>query len=398
MRQILAIAWKDTLVRFSSRSELLFFIILPIIFTLALSGAITKLSQGDDRPAVLVTDQDNSALSAELADALGQSDTIRVVAADAAQAEAQFAKSQTPAWLTIPAGFGASLVKGVAVALPVRTLANSLDGLAAERAVQSAAAQVSQDLAAAGASTAEAERLRPFASAAERQAYFDDSLAAARAAFEAAPNRVEVSQPAVPATRFNGNVQASAGQLITWVLVPLLATSALFAYERASGTLRRLMTTPASKSVILLGSLIGQLAAGLVQMLLLVGFGGLVLGLNWGGSPLGLAVMLLSFGLAAVALGTLLGTFVRSESQANGLSIMLGMTLALLGGCWYPLELFPQAARTAAQLLPTTWAMQGLSDLVLRGQGLSAVLPEAGVLLGFAAVFFALGVRRFRFE
>ena len=134
------------------------------------------------------------------------------------------------------------------------------------------------------------------------------------------------------------------------------------------------------------------------QMLLLVGFGTVALGLRWGQSPLGLALVLLAFGLAAVSLGTLLGTLVRSESQANGLSIMLGMTLALLGGCWYPLELFPQAARDAARLLPTTWAMQGLSDLVLRGQGLAAVLPEAGVLLVFAAVFFVLGVARFRYE
>jgi ABC-2 type transport system permease protein len=74
------------------------------------------------------------------------------------------------------------------------------------------------------------------------------------------------------------------------------------------------------------------------------------------------------------------------------------MTLALLGGCWYPLELFPQAARSAAQLLPTTWAMQGLTDLVLRGQGLGAVVPEAGVLMSFAAVFFLLGVARFKYE
>jgi ABC-2 type transport system permease protein len=109
-------------------------------------------------------------------------------------------------------------------------------------------------------------------------------------------------------------------------------------------------------------------------------------------------VMLVSFGLASVALGTMLGTFVRSESQANGASMMLGMSLALLGGCWYPLELFPQAARAAANLLPTAWAMQGLNNLVLHGQGLAGVLPQAGVLLGFATVFFAVGVWRFRYE
>jgi ABC-2 type transport system permease protein len=42
--------------------------------------------------------------------------------------------------------------------------------------------------------------------------------------------------------------------------------------------------------------------------------------------------------------------------------------------------------------------MEGLTDLVLRGQGLAEVLPKAGVLIGFAAVFFVVGVWRFRYE
>ena len=77
---------------------------------------------------------------------------------------------------------------------------------------------------------------------------------------------------------------------------------------------------------------------------------------------------------------------------------MLGMVMALLGGCWYPIELFPQFVRTAVKILPTSWAMQGMLNIVLRGQGLSSILPQAGVLLLFAAVFFAIGVWRFRYE
>ena len=77
---------------------------------------------------------------------------------------------------------------------------------------------------------------------------------------------------------------------------------------------------------------------------------------------------------------------------------MLGMVMAMMGGCWYPVELFPDAVRSAVQVLPTYWAMQGLLDVVLRGQGLAAVLPNVGILLGFAAVFFGVGVARFRYE
>jgi linearmycin/streptolysin S transport system permease protein len=172
----------------------------------------------------------------------------------------------------------------------------------------------------------------------------------------------------------------------------------LFAYERQQGTLRRLLTTPANKSTFLLGTISGQVVLALVQMLLLVGFGALVLKLSWGHDPLALLVILLTSALAAAAFGTTMGTFIKTESQASGLSIMFGMVFALLGGCWYPLELFPPAIQNIVKILPTTWAMQGMLDLVLRGGGLQDILPEAAVLLLFAMIFFSVGVWRFRYE
>jgi ABC-2 type transport system permease protein len=102
--------------------------------------------------------------------------------------------------------------------------------------------------------------------------------------------------------------------------------------------------------------------------------------------------------LSAAAFGTTLGTFIKTGGQAVGLSIMFGMLFAMMGGCMYPLELFPPAIQNAVRILPTTWAMEGMLDLGLRGGGLMDVLPEAGVLLGFAFIFFSVGVIRFRFE
>jgi ABC-2 type transport system permease protein len=197
---------------------------------------------------------------------------------------------------------------------------------------------------------------------------------------------------------YDPRANSSAGELITWVFVPLIGIAGMFAYERQKGTLRRLLTTPTSKGVLLAGTILGQVATALVQMLLLVGFGVLVLHVNWGQSLGALAVMMIALALAGAALGTALGTFVKTEGQATGLSLMLGMVMALLGGCWYPIEMFPQFVRQAVKILPTTWAMQGLLDIVLRSRGLVYILPTAGVLLGFAAVFFAFGIRHFRYE
>jgi ABC-2 type transport system permease protein len=74
------------------------------------------------------------------------------------------------------------------------------------------------------------------------------------------------------------------------------------------------------------------------------------------------------------------------------------MVMALLGGCWWPLELFPEGLQQAVRVLPTTWAMDGLTDLTMRGGGLADVWLNAAVLVGFAAVFLAIGIWRFRYE
>lgn len=291
-----------------------------------------------------------------------------------------------------------SLLTGEIV-LELHRLPNDLNADAATRAVQSVLYRVGSAVSIARNAVAEAERIQPFASEAEREAYFEAVLESAQTLMNDAPNRMRVVLGGtVDPIQYDPAANSSAGQLITWVFIPLIGISAAFAYERQAGTLRRLLTTPTSRGTYLFGSILGNVFWALVQMALLVLFGALVLGVPWARQPLALAIMMVASCLAAAAFGTMLGTFVRTADQANGLSIMLGMVMALLGGCWYPVELFPQVVRTAVKVLPTTWAMQGMTDILLRNQGVTGILPEAGVLLIFAAVFFTLGIWRFRYE
>jgi ABC-2 type transport system permease protein len=397
MKKILAITWKDALLRFSSRFEWLFFLILPIFFTVVLAGG--SGAPADNRVRLLVVDRAQTSVSGDLIETLDTSEAVRPELASLQDAEDQFSERRVSAVLIIPAGFDLQRLELGSLDLELRLQPNNMNALVASRAVQASMSRVSSVVDIAKASVAEAERVQPFDSAADRQAYFQASLAQAQAEMSQAPDRVDVEQGATEdQVEYDPRANSSAGQLITWVFIPLIGISALFATERRTGTLRRLLVSPTRRSTYLLGTITGQVALALVQMLLLVGFGILVMDLNWGRSPGALALMLVASTLAAAALGTTLGTFVESEGQANGLSIMLGMVMALLGGCWYPIELFPEFVRNAVKVLPTTWAMQGLLDIVLRGLGLSEVLLEAGVLLGFAALLFAVGVWRFRYE
>lgn len=398
MQRIFAIAWKDAILRFASPSELLFFIVLPVVFTFLLAGG-TPSGDEDPRLELVVVDEAQTNISGQILQELETSTAVRPDLVSRDEAQNLFDDRQADIVLLIPSGLDLESLQNNSAEVELLQQPNNLNATVAQQAVWTAIRRVSSSIAAAQTAVEQRESIQPFASDAEKQAYFDASLALARDIQRDAPERVTVVEGSTEdQVEYDPRANTSAGQLITWVFIPLFAIAALFAYERQQGTLRRLLTTPSSKATFLLGTIIGQVAMALVQMLLLVGFGILVMKLNWGRDPLALFLILLSSALAAAAFGTTMGTFIKSERQASGLSVMFGMVFALMGGCWYPLELFPPAIQNAVKVLPTTWAMQGMLDLVLRGGGLQEVLPEVLVLLGFAAIFFSLGVWRFRYE
>ena len=398
MKKIFAIAWKDAIVRFASSSELLFFIILPLVFTFLLAGGTPNGNQ-DNRIRLLVVDEAQTSVSQQIITELESSSAVRPEVTTREDAQGQFDNRRASAVFIIPEGLSPEGLQAGSVEVELLQQPNNLNATIAERAVNTAIRRVSSAISAAQNAVAQREAKQAFASDAEKQAYFADSLKLAQNIQDETPQRVTVVEGSTPdQVEYDPRANSSAGQLITWVFIPLFGISALFAYERQQGTLRRLLTTPASKATFLLGTIAGQVAMALVQMSLLIGFGILVMKLNWGREPLALFVLLFSASLAAAAFGTTMGTFIKTEGQASGLSIMFGMVFALMGGCWYPLELFPPTIQSAVRVLPTTWAMQGLLDLGVRGGSLMDILPEAGVLLGFAMIFFSLGVWRFRYE
>lgn len=398
MNKLFAIAWKDAIIRFASSSELLFFIILPIIFTFLLAGG-TPSGDDDNRIRLIVVDQANTPISREIFSELEKSTAVRPEYFPLDEAEEMFNTRRASALLIIPTGLDLESIRNRTAELDFRKQPNNLNATVAERAVQTAIRRVSSAIGAANLAVDEAKANGTFESSEDEKAYFDDALKLAQSLQADAPERVTVIEGSTPdQVEYDPRANSSAGQLITWVFIPLFGISALFAYERQQGTLRRILTTPTSKATYLLGTISGQVFMALIQMSLLVLFGVFVMGLGWGRDLPALFVILLCAALAAGAIGTAMGTFVKTEGQASGLSIMAGMVMALMGGCWYPLELFPAAVQNIVKILPTTWAMEGLLDLVLRNGGLIEILPEAEVLLGFAVVFFGVGVIRFRYE
>ena len=171
--------------------------------------------------------------------------------------------------------------------------------------------------------------------------------------------------------------------------------------ERAQGSLLRLQSMPVPTWVLFGGKIAPYLVINQLQLLLIltVGVWGLpLLGgdrLTIGNAPGAIALLSVSASLAAIGFALLIATFARTPEQATTFSATTVMVLAALGGIMVPKLIMPPAMQQLAELTPFSWGLDGFLDIFIRGGGVHEVLPEAGRLLGFGVVCFALAIARF---
>ena len=165
--------------------------------------------------------------------------------------------------------------------------------------------------------------------------------------------------------------------------------------ERMRGTLRRLVTTPAALGAFLAGRL---LFVGIV--LFGVALLGLI-GLRWlAGVPvanLPAAVVWLMFaGTALYLLLLLLVLQASTQRTANMLGNLVVFPLALVGGCFFPLEMMPSGMAAIGRMTPNGWAITQFKAILAGSANMTELAMAFGGLLGVSLVAYLLTMRRLR--
>jgi ABC-type multidrug transport system permease subunit len=187
------------------------------------------------------------------------------------------------------------------------------------------------------------------------------------------------------------------GNLVMYLLMNILIFGgASVAAERRTGVLRRLLLHPAGKTCIVMGKVYGLMLLGTVQITVLLGVGQFLLNVNVAAQWFGILLTLLAFTWVAASLGVLIGSLIAAEEKVVGICILLSLSMAAIGGCWWPLELVSGPLRFGAHLIPTGWAMGALHQLITFGGGLEKAAPAIGVLLLFGTAANLAAIRWFR--
>ena len=174
-------------------------------------------------------------------------------------------------------------------------------------------------------------------------------------------------------------------------------TGVSFLRERAQGTLERLLTTPVGRADILVGYTTGFFVLAMVQSVIVVTFTLLVLRVNYQGSIWQIWTVLVPLVVVGVSLGVFISTFARNEFQVVQFIPLLLAPQIFLSGVIAEVDKMPAVLEVLAYLLPLTYAVDGLQDIMLRGDSLGSLGLELGVLALYVVALLtaaAVAVRR----
>jgi ABC-2 type transport system permease protein len=185
--------------------------------------------------------------------------------------------------------------------------------------------------------------------------------------------------------------------LILFFLV-FVVTIVSFLRERSQGTLERLMASPLRRGEIVVGYMLGFTVLALIQAVEVLVFSLYVLNVHNQGNVLLIFGLEVLMAISAVNLGIFLSMFARTEFQAVQFIPLVIVPQVLLSGILFPVSTEPKALQYISDLLPLTYAVNGLRDVMLKGADLtwSSLQLDVGVVAGFCVLVIVAGIGTLR--
>jgi len=162
------------------------------------------------------------------------------------------------------------------------------------------------------------------------------------------------------------------------------------------GKIKRIVMSPTTTRDLFVAQLVARLVWGLLQVMVILGVGSLVLGVQLDVPWIYFSLILVAYMVAAISLGLLAGTFFDTTEKANPAGVMAGLLMAALGGCWWPLEVVSEQMRAVAMVLPTGVTMDALGEFIAVGPGAAFPFLNFVILMAMSAVMMPIAIRRMR--
>lgn len=178
----------------------------------------------------------------------------------------------------------------------------------------------------------------------------------------------------------------------------VMSTGYAVAGEREDGTIVRILMTPVSRGAVILGKTLHQLILQLARAVILIVAAILIFGVTMNGSWFLVALILVIFTFGAVGMGIAISAKSEDMTAFQQISMLFTLPSMFATGVFFPLSSVPDWMRWIAYFIPLTYANDAMRIVMVKGQGLEAIMGDLIILSVFSVVIFAVAINLFRRE
>jgi len=181
--------------------------------------------------------------------------------------------------------------------------------------------------------------------------------------------------------------------VMTAVLTGLAAS---ISREKEQGTLDGILISPINRLAIILGKALSQSIRGLVQGAIVLFLASLLFGVTIHGNILLVGLILLLGIFSFVGLGILVSAIATEQETATQLLFMFQFPMLFLSGVFFPIALMPNFMQDISKVIPLTYAITALRQVMVLGAGLGSVSMDLSILIGFGIITLGISVPVFK--
>lgn len=168
--------------------------------------------------------------------------------------------------------------------------------------------------------------------------------------------------------------------------------------RRSKKLLRRMVATPMKRSNFLMALITVRTLMNFVEAGLLFLVANLVFGISIQGSLPALLTIFIAGNISFSGIAILLSSNTAKTEIGNGLINAISMPMMVLSGIFFSYHNFPDWSIPAIQKFPLTMFADGIRSIVIEGAGFSEVAAPILILSLSGAIFFAVGMKFFRWH
>ena len=183
------------------------------------------------------------------------------------------------------------------------------------------------------------------------------------------------------------------------MLICAMMTSISIAREKETGTMEVLLVSPVKPIYIILAKAVPYFVLSLVNLTSILLLSVFLLGVPVAGNLIWLILLSFVYIFVNLSLGLVISSVVNSQLMALLISgMVLMLPVIMLSGMMFPIENMPVIFQWISQIIPAKWFIIGVKKIMIKGVGLSAILPELTVLSGMAVLLITISLKKFKYR